>query len=145
MHKYCKLLKKVIEKGETEEAWEIVAETMERLYKKDPTGAEAIMEKLERLAYRIPRDEAERIVRNMRPKGQYWSYSQVEDLIRSKGITGDYTNWYLVMNMVYNDFCNTAKMYGLHNDQDFYFHMAKDFIEDPDARPMKVERYFVDY
>ena len=85
-----------------------------------------------------------RIVRAMRPKGQYWSYTQVYDLVKSKGVTGDWVNWYLVMNMVYNDFCATAKHFGLHNDVEFFYHLAKDFIEDPDAKPMKVEKYFLD-
>lgn len=144
MGKYCELIMKAVDKGMGDEAWGLAEETMAKISRKDPALYTSIMDQLEQLAYRIPKDEAERIVRSMRPKGQYWSYAQVMDLVKSKGITGEWTNWYLVMNMVYNDYCNTAKMYGLHNDVDFFYHLAKDFIEDPDAKPMKVEKYFLE-
>lgn len=79
----------------------------------------------------------------MRPKGQAWSYQQVVDTVKERGVTSDFCDWYLVMNMVYNDFMNTARAYGVQNDVDFFFSLAKDFIEDPDARPLKVEKYFL--
>lgn len=144
MGKYCKLIMKAVEKGYGEDAWRVAEDMMDKLERKAPDLYEDTMEELERLAYKISREEAEQIVRSMRPKGQYWSYNQVMEVVKSKGITSCYVNWYLVMNMVYNDYCSTAKMYGLQNDVDFFFSLAKDFIEDPDAKPMKVERYFLD-
>lgn len=144
MGKYCKLIMKAVEKGYGEEAWQVAEELMTKLERKAPDMYEDTMEELEKLAYRISRDEAEHIVRSMRPKGQYWSYAQVEELLKSKGVEKNIVNWYLVMNMVYNDYCGTAKMYGLQNDVEFFYSLAKDFIEDPDAKPMKVERYFLD-
>lgn len=144
MGRYCELIMKAVDKGMGEEAWAIAEDAMVKISRKDPALYDHIVDQLEQLAYRIPKDEAERIVRTMRPKGQYWTYEQVMNLVKSKGVTGDWTNWYLVMNMVYNDFCATAKHFGLHNDVDFYYHLAKDFIEDPDAKPMKVEKYFLD-
>ena len=144
MGRYCELIMKAVDKGMGDEAWTIAEDAMAKISRKDPALYDHIVDQLEQLAYRIPKDEAERIVRTMRPKGQYWTYEQVMNLVKSKGVTGDWTNWYLVMNMVYNDFCATAKHFGLHNDVDFYYHLAKDFIEDPDAKPMKVEKYFLD-
>lgn len=144
MGRYCELVTKAIDKGMGDEAWAVAEDAMIKIARKDPALYDHIMDQLEQLAYRIPKDEAERIVKSMRPRGQNWSYTQVMDFVKSKGVTGDWTNWYLVMNMVYNDFCDTAKHYGLHNDTDFYYHLAKDFIEDPDARPMKVEKYFLE-
>lgn len=144
MGRYCELMTKLIDKGVGEEVWAISEDMLSKLARKDPMMFDEYMDKLEHLAYRIPRDEAERIVRAMRPKGQYWSYTQVMDLVKSKGVTSDWVNWYLVMNMVYNDFCATAKHFGLQNDVEFFYHLAKDFIEDPDSKPMKVEKYFLD-
>ena len=144
MGRYCELMTKLIDKGVGDEVWTISEDMLNKLARKDPMMFDEYIDKLEHLAYRIPKDEAERIVRAMRPKGQYWSYTQVMDLVRSKGITGDCVNWYLVMNMVYNDYCATAKHFGLQNDVEFFYHLAKDFIEDPDAKPMKVEKYFLD-
>ena len=144
MGRYCELMTKLIDKGVGDEVWTISEDMLNKLARKDPMMFDEYIDKLERLAYRIPKDEAERIVRAMRPKGQYWSYTQVMDLVKSKGVTGDWVNWYLVMNMVYNDFCATAKHFGLQNDVEFFYHLAKDFIEDPDAKPKKVENYFLD-
>lgn len=144
MGRYCELMTKLIDKGVGDEVWTISEDMLNKLSRKDPMMFDEYIDKLERLAYRIPKDEAERIVRAMRPKGQYWSYTQVMDLVKSKGVTSDWVNWYLVMNMVYNDFCATAKHFGLQNDVEFFYHLAKDFIEDPDAKPMKVEKYFLD-
>ena len=144
MGRYCELMTKLIDKGVGDEVWTISEDMLNKLARKDPMMFDEYMDKLERLAYRIPKDEAERIVRAMRPKGQYWSYTQVMDLVKSKGVASDWVNWYLVMNMVYNDFCATAKHFGLQNDVEFFYHLAKDFIEDPDAKPMKVEKYFLD-
>lgn len=144
MGRYCELMTKLIDKGVGDEVWTISEDMLNKLARKDPMMFDEYIDKLEHLAYRIPKDEAERIVRAMRPKGQYWSYTQVYDLVKSKGVTGEWVNWYLVMNMVYNDFCTTAKHFGLQNDVEFFYHLAKDFIEDPDAKPMKVEKYFLD-
>lgn len=144
MGRYCDLMTKVLDKDVDDEVWTVSEDMLNKLSRKDPALYNEFIEQLEHLAYRISKDEAEQIVRNMRPKGQYWTYSQVMDLVKSKGITGDWVNWYLVMNMVYNDFCGTAKAYGMQNDTEFYYHLAKDFIEDPDAKPMKVEKYFMD-
>lgn len=144
MGKYRELISKAMEKGNAEEAWDIADEAMERLKKKHPELYDDLMEDLEGLAYKIPAEEAEQIVRAMRPKGQNWSLQQVRDLLHSKGIEGHCVNWYLVMNMCYNDYYDTAKAYGLQSDEDFYFSLAKDFIDDPDAKPYKVEKYFCD-
>ena len=122
---------------------EINCEAYEYLKHADPRAYALLEDKLTKLAYAISRPQAEVIVRNMRPQGQVWSYEQVEELVRSKGINDCFVDWYLVMNMCYNDYFNTAKIYGLQNDANFYFNLAKDFIEDPDASPHKVSMYFV--
>lgn len=144
MGKYCELIKKAIAKGTEEEAWAIVDDTMEKLKRSDPQVYDDVMDSLESLAYRIPVEEATQIVRDMRPKGQYWSYQQVKDWCAEKGIKTDITNWYLVLNMCYNDYCTVAKQFDIQDDEEFYWWLAKCFIEDPDAKPFKVEKYFLD-
>lgn len=143
MGKYRELVKMAMEKGEEEEAWKVADEVMEKLCKKYPELYDDLIMDLEHLAYKIPQDQAEQIVRSMRPHGQQWSVQQVRDMLRSKGITKDCVKWYLVMNMCYNDFCDTAKQFGLQHDEEFFYCLAKDFIEDPDAKPFKVEKYFL--
>lgn len=126
----------------TEEVYSVVAWAFEALEKSNVRLYHEAEEKLTKLAYSITLPEAEKIVREMHPKGQMWSYDQIKQFVHSKGITEDCTNWYLVMNMCYNDYYNTAKAFGFAGDAEFYFSLARDFIEDPDAEPFKVEKYF---
>lgn len=102
-----------------------------------------LKEALEAKAYEISPEKAKEIVQRMKPMGQQWSWHQIKEYITSKGISEDCVEkWYLVMNMVYNDYYNTAKTFGHLNDVEFFYNLAKDFIEDPDAKPLKVEKYF---
>lgn len=43
------------------------------------------------------------------------------------------------MNMYYNDSHDTAEMVGRGEDPEFYFSLAKDFINDIDGKDFKVE------
>lgn len=138
------VLQAAMDKGYLDEMMDCVEEVMDRIKRTDPQFHDEVMRKAEELAYKIPVEEAEQIVRGMRPKGQYWSYEQIKDFVAGKGITKDCVSWYLVMNMKYNDYYNTAKQYGLQNDVEFFYSLAKDFIDDPDAKPHKVEKYFLD-
>lgn len=108
----------------------------------DPRMYSVLIGELEDLCYDIELPEAEAIVKAMRPKGQMWTYNQIHDYIKTQGIESDCIDWYLVMNMVYNDYYNTARKYGMQGDTEFYFSLAKDFITDPDAGKHKVEKYF---
>lgn len=143
MGKFYELASRAMEKSEEYEVWDTAGKLIDKIEKRDPVLYDELISHMEKLAYRIPKEDAERIVRDMRPKGQNWSYQQITDFVKSRGIDSCWTNWYLVMNMVYNDFCNTARAYGLQNDPEFFFSLAKDFIEDPDAKPLKVEKYFI--
>lgn len=137
------LLSKALEKAtDKSELIEEVSEALHSLKSCNNSEYEHITDYLKEIAYCIPEEEAIKIVRHMEPKGQCWSFNQVKDYVSSQGITDNYVNWYLVMNMCYNDYYNTAKAYNLQNDTNFYFNLAKDFIFDPDAEPFKVEKYF---
>lgn len=137
------LLSKALEKAtDKHELIEEVSAALHSLKSYNSTEYKHITDYLKEIAYCIPEEEAIKIVRHMEPKGQCWSFNQIKDYVSSQGITDNYVNWYLVMNMCYNDYYNTAKAYNLQNDTNFYFNLAKDFIFDPDAEPFKVEKYF---
>lgn len=51
--------------------------------------------------------------------------------------------YYLCMNMAYNDYYKTAESVGKGEDPEFYFSIARDFINDADAKDFKVEKYFL--
>lgn len=116
--------------------------TLTQLHKAQPQVYDTTITELEKLAYSISQTDAEKIVKRMEPNGQNWSYQQVKEFVEARGVDRCFVHWYLVMNMVYNDYYNTAKLYGLQDDVEFYYSMAKDFIDDPDAKPMKVDKYF---
>lgn len=135
------LIKAVHAKGEQEELMHVIGWWYE---KTDPALRKTVCEKLEKLAYKITLQDAEQIVRNMQPRGQYWSAKQIKEYLATKGEEEEYINYYLVMNMAYNDYYGTAKLFGLQNDPEFFYSIAKDFICDQDAKPFKVEKYFED-
>lgn len=140
---YKEIIKMLRKKNiDWEKVEEVTCQAFEALKSSDPRTYANLMDWLETLAYSIDKEHAEEIVRNMRPKGQMWTCDQVKQFVESKGIKENYVDWYLVMNMCYNDYYSTAKIYGLQNDVEFYYNLAKDFIEDPDAEPHKVARYF---
>lgn len=100
---------------------------------------------LKSTAYSLDFNEANTIVKNMKPYGEHWTLDAVKPLLIAQNITpSKYIQYYLVMNMCYNDYYKTAEKFGLRDNVDFYFSLARDFIEDPDAKPFKVERYFLD-
>lgn len=48
--------------------------------------------------------------------------------------------WYVALNAMYSDHCETAKKYGM-DKPDFYASLAKDFLMDKDAGPHKLRKY----
>ena len=144
MGKYRELAMRAIDNNAGEETWEFADEFICEVAQREPRMYEEFICHLEKLAYRISKEKAETIVKSMQPKGQYWNFQQVKEFVKEHDVNSDWIDWYLVMNMVYNDYCDTAKMYNLQNDPEFFFSLARDFIEDPDAKPLKVEKYFLD-
>lgn len=108
----------------------------------DSRTQQTVADKMQHIAYKITPTEAETYVKAMRPTGQHWTYKQVQEYLATKSITTQITEYYLVMNMVYNDYQKTAQLFNLQSNVEFYFSLARDFIEDVDAKPFKVERYF---
>lgn len=98
---------------------------------------------LKAVAFHIDHKEAREIVAKMEPSGEHWNMDQIEKAIAEKGVHHDkLIYYYLVMNMAYNDYKKTAEKFDLDN-VDFYFCIARDFIEDPDAKEFKTELYFM--
>jgi hypothetical protein len=95
------------------------------------------------IAYAITPEEARDKVRSMRPYGQKWDYDTVKAFLAAKGINNDVCKYYLCMNMAYNDYYKTAESVGKGEDPEFYFSIARDFINDADAKDFKVEKYFL--
>lgn len=104
---------------------------------------EHVTHEMERLAYSFTPDQAKEIVRKMTPYGEHWAADKVKAYIASKGVDqDDCIHYYLVMNMMYNDYYQTAQAFGQKDNADFYFSLAKNFIDDADGVDFKVEKYF---
>lgn len=144
MDKHKELYHSAQQKDEGDRICCLFAEMMEKLERENPSMYRKAINDMEEIAYAISKDDAERIVRNMSPKGQYWTYTDITNLLKSKGIEGHDTDYYLVMNMVYNDYYRTASLYGVQKDVEFYFSLARDLIEDADAKPHKIAKYFME-
>lgn len=73
--------------------------------------------------------------------GPHWSMEQTEQARKQRSIDCDPVEFYAAMNMMYSDYCKVAEKVGA-SSVDFYAYMAKAFLEDKDARPHKLSRYY---
>lgn len=75
-------------------------------------------------------------------RGGKYTWHQVQQYAMNIGITGQQRllEMYWAMNAMYADYHKAAKKFGVDKPE-FYAHMAKCFLEDPDAVDNKVEEY----
>lgn len=74
-------------------------------------------------------------------RGAYWTMEKTEEVRRQYGITEKPLDFWVTMNMMYSDYCKVTEKFGV-NTLEFYACMAKAFLEDPDAKPGKLARYY---
>lgn len=73
--------------------------------------------------------------------GGHWTMEQTEQVRQQKKFDCDPLMFYAAMNMMYSDYCKAAEKAGA-SSVDFYAYMAKAFLEDQDAMPHKLARYY---
>lgn len=94
----------------------------------------------------LTRQQAEAWVDQMRTKdgkpGKRWSFEEIKQYAGNYGVTGEQNiiDFYVVMNMMYSDYCHVAKKLGV-DKMDFYVDMTKAFLNDPDAGEGKLTKY----
>lgn len=74
-------------------------------------------------------------------KGPHWSMEQTKNVKDKLQLNVDPVEFYVAMNMMFSDYCGIARKYGVDNPE-FYAHMAKAFLNDKDAGPGKLAKYF---
>lgn len=97
---------------------------------------------LDDILYGIDEEEAVDIVHSFEPNGETFSMEKIKELLHRSGISEDACiDYYLTMNMFYNDYKSYAESKRL-DLQEFCMEMSKLFINDIDAPKYKVARYF---
>ena len=74
-------------------------------------------------------------------RGGHWSMEETEVIRMQRGIDCDSVMFFAAMNMMYSDYCRVAEKTGAASI-DFYAYMAKAFLDDRDAAPNKLARYY---
>lgn len=124
---------------------DIFSELMTDLKEVNPELADKYNCELEDYMYSMTIEEAQNIVRKMEPYGEKFTYDIVEQFLAEKGITEetDIIEYYLSMNMFYNDYKHIFDKYNNLNQKDIYYDFSEAFINDKDAPKYKVEKYFL--
>lgn len=95
---------------------------------------------------RLNREEAMAWAREMEnedgSRGPHWTMEQAKQVMAQKGVECDPLEFWLALNMMYSDYCKVFRKYGVGDKIDFYVDMAKAFLEDKDAYPDKLMRYY---
>lgn len=143
MSKFLEVIDCISHKGRNiDEVTAVLDDAMGIIKDRMPDLYHETIHQLAAIAYAITPEEARDKVRSMRPYGQKWDYDTVKAFLAAKGINNDVCKYYLCMNMAYNDYYKTAESVGKGEDPEFYFSIARDFINDADASPFKIEKYF---
>lgn len=121
---------------------DIYYEMADYIKKWKPDAYEQFCEKAEDIIYVLDEDDAEMIVKKMKPHGQVKTYEEVKDYFAKKGIAEKMCEYFLAVNMVWNDYHRTAVAHNMDTD-DFYYDLAFDFVNDPDGEKHKVAKYFM--
>lgn len=72
--------------------------------------------------------------------GEHFKVEQTEQQRMAVCPDCDRWEWFVAMNAMYSDHCETAKKMNIDRP-DYYAHMARDFLKDTDAKPHKLRRY----
>lgn len=74
-------------------------------------------------------------------RGPHWTMEKTEEARKQRGIQCDPHEFYVAMNIMYSDYVKAAEKVNCSN-MDFYAWMAKAFLDDKDAQPDKLARYY---
>lgn len=91
---------------------------------------------------KLTREKAEKWVKTMhgsdpKVRGEMWSYDDAKVLAEERGIPTDgqdMIDFYVVLNMVYNDYAKVAKDHGI-DTEDYFADLACAWLYDPDGKP----------
>lgn len=138
------IIEKIADNGrleDMEKLSDMLEDTLEIVEKYDKECYDKNLMELYKMAYgnTFNRKMAEEIVDNMRPYGKRWSMEETKQLQEQYGIDNiRSTDFFIVINSAYNDY---KDLFG--EDIEMYIKFTIDFIQDEDAKPDKVFKYFI--
>lgn len=100
---------------------------------------EEYKEELYELAYgkKINQEMGMKWVDEMKPVGEHWTIEQTTDAMTNLGYTFDEVDFYIVANMMYNDYNDLVK-----EDEELALRLANDWLNDEDAKEDKLYCYW---
>lgn len=140
--KIKQMLTKIIENGNIEDMYklndmfdELICELKEqkpRLYKE-------YKEELYEIAYGkvLTEEMACDWVKKMKPKGEHWAMEETTNAMDSLGYNCNKLDYYVVCNMMYNDYYDIVK-----NDEELALKMAYMWLNDEDSVKDKLYEYY---
>lgn len=138
------IIQVIVDNGRVEDMHElsdILEDVLEVIENYDKDCYDKYAMKLYKMAYgnTFNKQMAEEIVDNMRPYGKRWSMEETKQLQEQYGIDNiRSTDFFIVMNSAYNDYRDL-----FDDNTEKYIKFTIDFIQDEDAKPDKVFKYFI--
>lgn len=74
-------------------------------------------------------------------RGAHWSMDQTNQVMQQRGLNCDKTDFWVMMNAMYSDYCKVAKAHNVDN-ANFYADLACAFLKDKDAVDNKAAAYY---
>jgi hypothetical protein len=85
----------------------------------------------------LNKEMAVKWVENMRPRGEHWTMDDTTNAMKSMGYSLDPTEFFVVANMMYNDYYDLVK-----DNESLALELAEDWLEDEDAKECKLYEYW---
>lgn len=85
----------------------------------------------------VSEEMGEEWVSSMKPVGKHWTMEETYNAMKSLGYNHDKNSFYIVANMMYNDYYDLVK-----DDEALALKMAHDWLSDEDAKDSKLYCYW---
>ena len=86
---------------------------------------------------KVNEEMAEKWVKEMKPIGMHWTMEETTNAMRSLGYNFDSVDFFVVANMMYNDYYDLVK-----EDETLALKLAKVWLDDVDAKENKLYCYW---
>lgn len=85
----------------------------------------------------VNEEMAEKWVHAMKPAGLHWTIEETTNAMRNLGYSCDPTEFFVVSNMMYNDYYSIVK-----ENEELALQLAKDWLKDADSKEDKLYNYW---